>query len=542
MSVSVSQTIENVLAQGGMEYRRRLVSLELAVRLLELSQSAKNEALQTSCGMAVSHLLLLVLTAHHYPPSLGNISNNNSTNVNANTTRGNNNNNPAASARGQTNNNNSNNLNSTVTVSSTVSEIFTAPSALRSAKFLAKVLEKGGLPGIIEVLRDGAPKLQQAYLNIINMLFASPIPAPVEADKRKNNNNNNNNNNANVNSDVSQANLQSINVVLRMSRTFFMKSAALTPILLNLMEQGALSAVRGKALLALQLICKFSPSILASLTEKRLPTLLVRVLAPIITEQEAHPEKVLNNQELPYFTKTAFSMLYFVRGSCVEAVHRISEQLVLLVANPSGITGSEIQQQAGQYESPVKGANPAAGGAFNSRKASPASPMGKYATPGGLGGPGTTAAPSDALDTTTTVNAGGGGGGVVSAAVLQSSADVVCAVASTASHPTLRRFILAADGLVAQVVAQAMHALPTARTALENVTATHTAQQQQLQNGAGRGKSAGTPGSANNNGTVLRALEDALTSVEQCCLVSLEMLSQVKLQHSSNRYFAELIS
>ena len=94
----------------------------------------------------------------------------------------------------------------------------------------------------------------------------------------------------NANSDS----LQSINVVLRMSRAFFLKSVALTPILLNLMEQGGLSAVRGKALITLQLICKFSPSVLTGITEKRLPTTLVRVLASIISEQETHPEKVLS--------------------------------------------------------------------------------------------------------------------------------------------------------------------------------------------------------------------------------------------------------
>ena len=56
-----------MFAQGALEFRRKFVSIDLAVRLLELSQSSKNEHLQASCGMAVAHMLYLVITAHHYP-------------------------------------------------------------------------------------------------------------------------------------------------------------------------------------------------------------------------------------------------------------------------------------------------------------------------------------------------------------------------------------------------------------------------------------------------------------------------------------------
>ena len=47
----------------------------------------------------------------------------------------------------------------------------TAPGA--SSRFMVKVLDRGGLPAILETLHDGQPKLQQAYLNIINYLFSS---------------------------------------------------------------------------------------------------------------------------------------------------------------------------------------------------------------------------------------------------------------------------------------------------------------------------------------------------------------------------------
>ena len=36
------------------------------------------------------------------------------------------------------------------------------------------MLDRGGLPAILETLNDGQPKLQQAYLTIIALLFASP--------------------------------------------------------------------------------------------------------------------------------------------------------------------------------------------------------------------------------------------------------------------------------------------------------------------------------------------------------------------------------
>ena len=48
----------------------------------------------------------------------------------------------------------------------------TTSTPATGAKFVARVLEKGGLPGIVDTLRDGQPKLQQAYLNIVNIIFS----------------------------------------------------------------------------------------------------------------------------------------------------------------------------------------------------------------------------------------------------------------------------------------------------------------------------------------------------------------------------------
>lgn len=61
------QTFENVLAQGGLEYRKRMVSKEAAFRLLFIAQSnSRNESIQASCGMALAHMLQLVVTTNHY--------------------------------------------------------------------------------------------------------------------------------------------------------------------------------------------------------------------------------------------------------------------------------------------------------------------------------------------------------------------------------------------------------------------------------------------------------------------------------------------
>lgn len=483
----VLQTIENVLAQGGIEYRRRFVSVELAVRLLELSQSSKNEALQSSSGMAASHLLYLVLSAHEYPPSQSAVQG-------ASTAAGAGAGGAALNITGRVAVNAraaNTNLNSTLSTTVTLNDVFSIPNAVKGVKFLAKVMEKGGLPGMIEVLRDGPAKLQQAYLNIINMVFCSPLSGSAESTtgmganptttpvaQRRNNA-----------QDISPVNMQSINVALRMSRNFFLKSPALVPILMNLTEQAGLSAVRGKALLTAQLLSAASPTILASLTEKRLPSLLLRVLAPIFDTQEADPLKMLSQQEVSYFARTALSMLNFLRQSCLDAVHSLMDQLSAVIANPAGVLNADPGAQG--FDSPTKGAV----NLFNSaRKASPASPGGKYATPGADGG-------GDGTSSST----------VASVAALLSSATVLGAVASSTSQPALRRILLATDAQVVRAVAGVLQQLPAARQALDGLVA---AQRQQ--------KRAAVEAAA-----VLNGVEEALTAAEHACLATFEMLAQV---------------
>ena len=56
------KTIENIMAQGNNEHKRKFVTVDIASRLLELSQHGRNETMQASCGMALSHMFLFVMT------------------------------------------------------------------------------------------------------------------------------------------------------------------------------------------------------------------------------------------------------------------------------------------------------------------------------------------------------------------------------------------------------------------------------------------------------------------------------------------------
>jgi hypothetical protein len=443
------------------------------VRLMELSQSSKNEHLQGSSGMAAAHLLHLVQTAHHYPPSpqsapsAGSTASAQTSNLNA-TGR------VAVNSRGGTSNGG---LNNTLNATAQLNDLFAIPSAVRGAKFLAKVLERGGLPSIIEVLRDGPQKLQQAYLTVINLVFSAPVgcttpelapgldPVAISA--------------AN-----SPANLQAINVALRMSRSFFLKSPTLLPQLLNLIEQGGLSAIRGKALIAAQLISATSPPILASLAERRLPGLLLRAIAPVLSAQEADPSKALNLAALPYFSKCALSTLGFLRACCLSATTALSEQLTLLVANPTGTANAE------HSSSPVR-----------NHRASPGSPQ--HATPGDVGG------------------ANQGGVGAASEVVLQAQATVLSAVASVASQPALRRLILSLNEDVVQSFAQVLQNLPATRVALDRAARTIHQSKAPSRNAPNADREA-----------AVVSLDAALQVTEHACLIMLEMVAQVTTAHS----------
>lgn len=174
-------------------------------------------------------------------------------------------------------------------------------------RFVSKVLDKGGLAGMVEVLRDGPPKLQQAYLIIIAIVFCpqlSPeaaqqvnssstrhvIPAgltdrfpeiigrddDISAER------------AGVGVGVGVGMVRPLSAdshALRSTRQLFLRASGLLPALQRLLEQGASSSVRAKALVTLQLLSQAEPSLLGVLVERRLPYVMTKVLDPLILSQ-----------------------------------------------------------------------------------------------------------------------------------------------------------------------------------------------------------------------------------------------------------------
>jgi len=368
-----------------------------------------------------------------------------------------------------------------------LTDIFDSSSPLRGAKFLAKVLEKGGLPGMVDTLKDGPAKLQQAYLNIVNYLFSSPMivveGGPSDRNKVIPT--------AIVTPSIDD--VKTVNVVLRMTRNFFIKSSSMAPILMHLIEQGGLSAVRSKALLTAQLISRHYSGMLALLAERRLPSFLMRVIAPTLTEIEVKSSPMMIQlEDMSYLTKTAFSMLFFIRDACKESSLLISEQLQLLISNPNMIT---FENNLNSFDSPSKTA--AIGGGvtqFNST-ARKWSPLHYHSTPespdrkdeaNGL-----------LVDTAAASQVGSNVG------TLRTAAEMLCVGVSAASQPLLRRLIFASDGLIVRYISQAIKALFEVPGLLPKITSSDAMQSE---------------------------LMKVLEMTEQACLIALELLSQVMMR------------
>ena len=111
---------------------------------------------------------------------------------------------------------------------------------------------------MLEALRDGTPKLQQAYLNILNVIFLENISHKFENGKGQG-------------QGQGQAEFQNliqspgyssendVNKILYTIREQLACPETILPSLLRLIDQGGSSAVRAKALFAAQLLCRYSP-------------------------------------------------------------------------------------------------------------------------------------------------------------------------------------------------------------------------------------------------------------------------------------------
>jgi hypothetical protein len=121
---------------------------------------------------------------------------------------------------------------------------------------------------MIDGLKDSPPKLQQAYLNIINMIFSCHEMVENHENSTENNkivnkkydNNRDNDNNSEYNYNDNVENDKILNKIKNM-----LQPIKMLPSLLKLIDQGGSSAVRAKAVLTAQILCKYTPNLVSNL-------------------------------------------------------------------------------------------------------------------------------------------------------------------------------------------------------------------------------------------------------------------------------------
>jgi hypothetical protein len=353
-----------------MNYRRRFVTLDIALSLVDIAQQSKSETLCATAAMAIAQCFSLTLSAHHFDDSdafsMG-----------------------AAAAPSPSKDRlrtASSSLSGKYAVSqantSFATDPFQAPIMVSSAQFVAKVMERVNLPQMLETLQEGTPRLQQALLTWISLILICPLTqsdsmdilqaialhrkggfstataistpqatTPKSGSKQSLHNQSQMTSNttptATNESDLTSL-LQSLQKypqqphmcgkidashvvivynILSNVRSYLLKAhAVLVPTLFRLIEQGGLIAIRGKALLVLQLLCVHHPAlVLPSLSERRLSSILQRVLEPMLStlptnnNGQAPADTVEQNAtqsltSLNYVMKIALSMLLFVRN------------------------------------------------------------------------------------------------------------------------------------------------------------------------------------------------------------------------------------
>ena len=278
-----AKLIENVMAQGGKDYKKRLATFDNADRLLDLVMTGRGEGMQLTCLMGTFHILSMVAKLQSAPQS--------------------------ASTLGNTHGGSSRNASNTSTSAS-----------LSGARFVSRIVEKGSfLQNMSEMLRDGPPKLQMAYLNMFNLIFCDEMYGQPRA-----------------------------GTTLTNSRNTLAKIKGTVQSIIRLAEHGASSGIRAKALVASQLLFKCYPALMSGLGEKRLPAILVRLLDPI----SADPKTLIY--------KSALSMILCIRADLVLASKSLTSYLLQLCSGElSGIstptdspTKGSSRQQWGDYTDP----------------------------------------------------------------------------------------------------------------------------------------------------------------------------------------------
>mmetsp|Transcript_12206 Transcript_12206/g.18439 ORF Transcript_12206/g.18439 Transcript_12206/m.18439 type:complete len:1492 (+) Transcript_12206:184-4659(+) len=264
-----AKTIENILAQGSYPIRKQFISLEVASRLLDLSQHSRNTTIQAVCAMALFHMFFMVLQEA------------------ATTTGG-------------------------------------SSPAPGGARFISRILEKGGLSNFIDTLKDGRPRLQQAYLNIFNIIFSAnhiaPSPSPGNT----------------VSSPTDEA--------LKAIRFYFVQECGqLLPVLCRLAEQGSSSAIKGKAILAIELMCRFHPSVAISLSDCRFQNLLGKLLEQEDISRFGGTQE-LETKTSTYVIQCAVSMQKYLRHALSNSLVQLVSQLKNDTQLSAGVNAAAIEE------------------------------------------------------------------------------------------------------------------------------------------------------------------------------------------------------
>lgn len=504
------------MAQGGFSYRKRFISIDLCLTLLDLSQNSRLEALQATCAMSLYHSLYFVLNYHQDPNSL----HSRNTVVTPNTVS----NAPGNSSR-------RNPLNATLNngTNGSAFDPFAAPAIISAARFTAKIFEKANLASILDVLQDSTPKVQQAYLNLLLLVFLAPLgshsgvqmigltPEASTTNQQKE-------------IAIDSAHLATVQTLLAPYRSYFLRAHhALLPALLRLVEQGSGTPIRAKSLLLLQAVCSHMPVLLPQLPERRVATLLIRILEPYLSSLEGQytvfdssiSATVTNTTSTKkiasptYLMKAAMCMTVFLRQGLLQLVQVLATNTEEIVNSTTETASDSAPATARWDKTPSR--NNQTGVAGNA--ASPNSPNKAMRSARG------------AAPTTTTIANNNNSLGRLSFSHHQylQAAELLRVVTALLSQPALHRLVLPATPLFLQHLAQAFQALPAARARLAASKHSRPQSGHQFQSPSSP-TSSSSANSAHGNGNSLAAgYTDALAAVEQACLGALEYVSQVEI-------------
>eukprot|EP00981_Chlorochromonas_danica_P012115 scaffold4505_cov165-Ochromonas_danica.AAC.5 len=369
-------------------------------KLLEITQNSMNEALLVTAATALSHLIYLVLTAYASVSSDSSLLNSIQSQMRANSSGG------GSSRR--------------LSGAGAAIDPFASPLVISAAKFVAKLFEKANFPSIMDLLKDGPPRVQQSLMNIVIMIFCSPILRISSAGLQV----------SNALDSNQEAHIKS---ALTPLKSYFLRShSILLPILFRMMEQSSLTVIRCKALLLCHQLCLSLPSILITIVEKRLPILVMRLLEPVLSK----PKK--DDEQPSYLDKCALCLVFSWRNTAILSMRQLSSHLEEI----SKLSPDLLQLDGANGDYTASGTNGSAKKARNPQLFSPTSRS-----------PAKDVKPMERLSFTATQ-------------LRQTSDGLRSIISLAASQPALCRLILGGNIVIVSELSKAIRALPIARGTL----------------------------------------------------------------------------